>query len=199
MTYFEKRGKQMVDNSCDLLYPWYERSFLKDWLAKQDVSNWEVFEWGGGASTLWWAKNAKHVDTLETDEKWTKDVKTGLNHYNLSNFSIDCIYVDNKDAPFGSQNKPTENMERYLNYIGGLNKRYDCIVIDGSYRDNAILVSEKYLRPEGHLIFDNYLQNSSGYLTLEYQWVLDERFEKIHTGTDGPWKTVVWKKLGETK
>ena len=51
---------QHRDPANNLVYPWYTKSFL-DELKGWNLKNKKVFEFGMGASTLWWSWYADHV------------------------------------------------------------------------------------------------------------------------------------------
>lgn len=190
---FNPNSSQIIDIRSGLIFPWYVEIFLTEWFIHQNFSNSQIFEWGGGASSVWYAANSIHVDILETDDNWANEIQITMRENNLENFSIKVIDVDHASAPYGSQNEPTANMQNYLNYITTLNKSYDCIVIDGSYRDDAIPISIDYLNRGGYLIFDNYQQITSGYIQLSNQKYLDS-MEQIYIGKKGEWQTAVWRK-----
>jgi hypothetical protein len=183
----------VLDHEVGELFPWYVPEMLEKSLSKLPFEDWTVFEWGGGASTVWYCLKAKHVDTLETSEEWAKNVSDYItNNLQRDNFSMKAIDVQTETAPFGSQTQPTPNMEKYLNYIKTLNKKYDCIAIDGSYRDDAIEVSLECIKEGGYLIFDNFQQNSSGYTKLKNKHLLDKYEGTVYTFKN-EWHTGIWR------
>ena len=179
---------QFVDTKCNLIYPWFTKPSL-DALEQLDYKNWEVFEWGGGCSTVWFSFNCKHVDTIETDASWKNMIVDYLQKNGQGNFTIDAIYV-----PM-SATSPHDNKEAYLNHIKTLGKKWDCIVVDGSYRMEALDISENYVNPGGLIIFDNYKCESSGYRELPNAARFEEKYEHMvydHPGrTD--WSTAFFK------
>lgn len=185
-------AKNLVDDEIKELFPWYVPQMIEESLSKLPFEDWAVFEWGGGASTVWYSLRAKHVDTLEVSEEWAKNVSDYItNNLQRDNFSMKVVNVDAENANFGSQNKPTPNMDKYLNYIKTLNKKYDCIAIDGCYRDDAIAVSLECIKEGGYLIFDNFQQKSSGYTTLKNKHLLDKYDGTIYKL--GEWRTGIWR------
>jgi predicted O-methyltransferase YrrM len=150
---------QTVDDSCNLIFPWYTKNALEK-LKTIIGPETTVFEWGGGASTVWYAYNAKHVDTLESNNTWANDVKKYLDGHEKTNYTMCSI-----ETPLSArENHP--NKDEYLAYITTLGKKWDVIAIDGSYRQDALDISVEYLNPGGVLIFDNWLQDTSGYPDL---------------------------------
>ena len=178
---------QYVDSSCNLILPWYTKPCL-DKLLTLDFQNWEVFEWGGGCSTVWYANNCKHVDTLENSLSWASEITNYLESTHKKNFTMKVV-----DVPL-SANKPHPNERDYLSYIETLNKKWDCIIVDGSYRNDALIISEKFVKKGGIIIFDNYNQDSSGYPILFNEQYMNEKYEiTVYTHpTREYWKTAIW-------
>lgn len=63
-----RRAGRCVDASGSPL-PWYSYPAI-DYLRGLDFSASSVFEYGAGASTLFWAARARHVVSVESDEEW---------------------------------------------------------------------------------------------------------------------------------
>ena len=55
---------QKFDHTVNLIYPWYTYELL-DELKEWNVKNWNIFEYGGGYSTLWWRKKSTNVVSIE--------------------------------------------------------------------------------------------------------------------------------------
>lgn len=180
---------QMVDNG--IIMPWYTFPCL-EYLKKHDYSNWDVFEWGGGCSTVWYSFNCKSVDTLEADQIWASEISKYLLDHNKDNWSLEVIEVP-AEPEISHVDK-----QKYLEYIRTRDKQYDVIVIDGSYRNDCIPASVPYVKSGGLLIFDNFEQIGGngfphGYETLSNKYLLKDYqcyvFEQ--PGRDY-WKTAVW-------
>ena len=153
-----------------------------------DYKEWEVFEWGGGCSTVWYASNCKHVDTIENSQEWADEIKDYLTTNNITNFTMDVI-----DVP-PSANQPHVNKDIYLNYIKKFNKKWDCIIVDGSYRNDALLMSEEFVKDGGIIIFDNFEQDTSGYYILPNKEYFNSKYKidvYAHPGREY-WKTAIW-------
>ena len=70
---------QKKDQSNNLIYPWYTFEAL-DEISKWDTKDWNIFEYGGGYSTLWWRDKAKNVITIDNNKNWCE--KMNLIHIN---------------------------------------------------------------------------------------------------------------------
>lgn len=179
---------QYIDYRCNLILPWYTKNCL-DNLLKMDYSNWEVFEWGGGCSTVWYSHNCKSVDTIEDSHLWAREITDYLISKNKTNFSMYVVEVP------PSANSPHPNREAYLKYINTLNKKWDCIIVDGSYRNDALMISENFVKPGGIIIFDNFEQDTSGYPVLPAKQYFNSKYpiEVFAHPEREYWKTAIWK------
>ena len=129
---------QNIDERNGMLFPWYTNQFLEE-LKKWDVSNWNVLELGSGASTLWWGKMAKSVDSVENNPEWYEMVKSGLQELDIKvNYTL---------------------TEDFISIINS-GKQYDCIIVDGdnpNYRGECMkAITEKSIRSGGIVILDNF-------------------------------------------
>jgi predicted O-methyltransferase YrrM len=167
---------QHRDPETGLVFPWYTKSFL-DELVTWDLSDKKVCEYGGGASTVWWNKKAKHVFTVESSEAYFDALIPHIGHESLMFFTTD--------------------KDKYINWAygphGGL---FDIIIIDGepiSWRDDCVKPAIDCLKPGGRLIFDNWLQPSVEWMpNEETQRVVTSLPHNIYSQDGHPdWKTLV--------
>ena len=160
----------------EIIMPWYTKPAL-EWLKQQDTSTWKVFEYGCGYSTIWWRLNCQEVNSIDDNNIWAKAI--GADH--------------------------TEDKLFYINYVGVLGYRdharttpqgyYDCIIIDGEYRDSCTEFCLPYLKPGGYLIIDNYEQPSVGYDYTKTNELLkgwEKQVFKQHNHSD--WQTAIFTK-----
>ncbi|MGC1360796.1 MAG: hypothetical protein WA826_06450, partial [Silvibacterium sp.] len=56
--------------------PWYTYPII-DFLSDRDFKNKNILEFGGGQSTLWWAKRARRVVTFEGKREWHDRIRAG--------------------------------------------------------------------------------------------------------------------------
>jgi hypothetical protein len=57
--------------------PWYTYP-ATEYLSHLDFSRLTVFEYGSGNSTLWWAKRAKSVFSVEDDKDWFEKISNNI-------------------------------------------------------------------------------------------------------------------------
>jgi len=159
-----------IDPVTGLIMPWLTLPCL-EWLQNQPVANWRVFEYGSGYSTFWWSTIAKSNISVEYDKEWaqkTRSMQRSTQH----------TYVDSI-LPHAIANG-----------------KFDCIVIDGHYRDQCIEPALKSVRYGGYLIIDNYHQSSADWpedAWKETDAILNNNFSKVvfHQQGHPDWKTLL--------
>jgi hypothetical protein len=137
--------------------PWMTYPFI-DFISDRLSPDMEIFEYGSGNSTLYFASKVKWVYSIEHDEKWYKIMKQRI----PNNVSLYHIKLD-----YGGE---------YSRFPLSLNKKYDIIIIDGRDRVNCIKVVIKCLKPEGVIVLDD--SERPQYLE-GIRFLLNEGFRKI--------------------
>lgn len=133
---------QHIDPENGLVMPWYVKPFL-DELSTWPLKGLTVFEYGAGASTLWWLSKGCFVTAVDSDEEYLK-----------------AIY---KSLPLGG-NAMIYNAQFIDQYIYSLNFMHDIVVVDGKWRDQCIERALNYCRV---LIVDNWMQPSVDWMPSE--------------------------------
>jgi len=114
--------------------PWYTYPAI-EYLRQFDFSNKNIFEYGCGNSSIFWARLANSVISVETDPQWFENINS-LKPYNLT------IHLE-------------VLQDSYVNSIQKNNILYDLVIIDGVYRHECVRKSIQYLAMDGLLILDN--------------------------------------------
>lgn len=120
--------------------PWMSYSaiqFLKNNLNK----NHEIFEFGCGASTLFFAKKVKKVVGLETNKKWLEIIKNKLPQ--------DCQNVEINLMEDGLENSA------YENFAKNSQQKFDFIIVDSLKRFECAKNSINALKQGGTIILDD--------------------------------------------
>lgn len=151
----------------EIIMPWYALSVLQ-WLKEQDVSEWKVFEYGAGYSTIWWRLNCEKVYSVESVRLWAE--------------AMGAKFADEKSE--------------YVNYISGTTTLiYDCIIVDGEYRDECVERCIPFLKSGGIIIIDNYEQPSVGYDYTKTNELLKEWDKKVFKQYNhSDWQTAIFTK-----
>lgn len=114
--------------------PWYTYPAI-EYINQLDFREKEVFEFGSGNSTIFWASKAKKVVSVEDDQEWFDKIKEQLPE------NVDYLFINEKND--------------YVNSIKLHSQKYDVIIIDGSHRYECALNSVEKLRVGGSIILDN--------------------------------------------
>lgn len=121
--------------------PWYTYPSI-DFLKSRLYEDRMILEFGGGQSSLWWAKRAKGVVTLEGDREWHDKIRQNM--------------PDNVELHYVSM----ENSSVNVSQVNGVLKskaysQYDVIIIDGLYREEMIQIAIGLMTDDGMIICDN--------------------------------------------
>lgn len=127
-----------VDSGGDPI-PWLTYPAI-EFLEGRLKSDWRVFEWGSGNSTLWWSRRCASVTAVEQNAGWFAKVSARL--------------PDNAEIVL------REDKTTYVDAVSQSDP-FDVIVIDGEYRNECAYACIERLKPGGLIVFDN--SDRSGY------------------------------------
>lgn len=94
--------------------PWYTYPAI-EYLSHLDFTEFRVFEYGSGKSTLWWSNRAQSVLSVEDDKRWFSQIVAQIRNDNIENVTYELH--SNEDS-----------------YVTRLAKPFDIVVIDGKFR-----------------------------------------------------------------
>lgn len=132
-TAFDK--KQAVDGKGEAL-PWVTYSFI-DFIKERINKTQNIFEYGSGSSTIFYAKKAGTVTSVEHDKGWFDMVK------NTSPANAEMIFCE-----------LVKNGE-YSKKASLLNKKFEIIIVDGRDRVNCCKYSVDALSNNGVIVLDD--------------------------------------------
>jgi hypothetical protein len=127
--------KQSID-MLGVPLPWMTYSFIA-FVEKRLCQQMEVFEYGCGNSTLWWAERVKSVISCEHDYNWYIKVKKK----SPKNVTI---------YHFGNGQK-----DNYSSAIENSDIFFDIVIIDGENRIACAEKSIRFLKADGIVVWDN--------------------------------------------
>jgi len=204
--YLSFREQQSIDANNNPI-PWYTYPAI-DFAGKIIKSSYNVFEFGSGNSSLWFASKCSTIKSVEHDEKWCKYLsnkapnnlnicyrpKQSTQNYDLKLENLVEDYF--KFFPDPEDTKENESYgllsRPYLNYCTELyasNIPYDIIVIDSVARGLSSFLASHRLAQNGYIIFDN--SNWS-----QYDWILNylrsQGFGRIDFYGPGPQNNYGW-------
>ena len=100
-------------------------------------SSMQIFEYGSGNSTLWWARRVAYVESCEHDPNWAQVVRPLL----PNNAQLRLLALD--------------QTTKYSTAAADAGRRFDIVVIDGHDRVNCARSCLQALKPDGVVIWDN--------------------------------------------
>ena len=148
-----------IDALIRLDVPWWTydaigkvETFLK---ARPDA---RVFEWGSGASTVWLAKRASSVVSIDHDAPWVEFSAPRLAEQ--GNASVELVPADarpdsNPRFVSGKPGYAGQTFRAYVDAIDGHDGLFDLIVIDGRARAACLEKAVGRLAQGGLIVFDN--------------------------------------------
>lgn len=125
--------KQSVDLQGNPL-PWYTYPFIL-FLKPRLKPDLEVFEYGSGNSTRWYAARVKHITAVEHDGEWIREIKPKL----PANANV-------LERPLG---------DSYVKAVQASGSKYNIVIVDGRNRVKCARFAVDYLTADGVLILDN--------------------------------------------
>lgn len=127
--------KESIDKNGKPL-AWCTYSFL--YFIEPRLKNYfQIFEYGCGNSTIWYANKVKSIKSVEHDSDWLNKIK----HKMPSNSVI--VY------------RNLEYDGDYSKEIGIDGTKYHIAIIDGRDRNNSMLNALNHLTHDGVIVFDN--------------------------------------------
>lgn len=121
--------------------PWMSYSAI-EFLQRSLNKDQEVFEFGAGSSTLFFAKKVKKVTTIETSHKWLEIIQQKLLQQKIENVEITLM----ADGLINSL---------YENFAKNCGRKFDFIIIDSLKRFECAKNSIEALKTGGTIILDD--------------------------------------------
>jgi SAM-dependent methyltransferase len=138
--WFQSFDKQLPVDQCDRALPWVTYGFI-DFISERLNENLDVFEYGSGNSTEWYAKKVNSVTSVEHDKEWFDVVKNNM---------PDNVSLNFQELVYGGD---------YSNASNLCGKSFDLVIVDGRDRVNCIKNSIHSLKSGGVLILDDSERN----------------------------------------
>lgn len=114
--------------------PWYTYPAI-EYLSSFDFRDCDVFEFGSGNSSSFWASRVRNVVSVESDKEWFE----AIDRNKQPNQSL----LHRADA------------SRYVSALAEQGRLFDVIVIDGKWRDQCVQEAPRHLRAGGMIVLDN--------------------------------------------
>ncbi len=190
--------------------PWITFKAI-DFLNENLKSTDKVFEYGGGGSTLFFAKRVAEIITVEHNEEWFKILSDTVQQKNIKSWKGNFVLPEKGDLftppDFGNPDHYSAddvpsygfNYKTYVSVIDQYPDNYfDCVLVDGRSRPACIKHSISKIKKGGFLVLDN---SDRAYYLSKTSQLLAGAFEPM-VDTFGPCpylqhftKTSIWKKI----
>lgn len=119
-----------------------------------------VLEWGSGASTIWLARRAGSVVSVEHDPGWAERTRAALGARDLRNVDLRVAEPCPASGGVGSVRSAKRGFEgldftAYVGAIDDVDGDFDLVVIDGRAREACLVRAVDRLADGGVIVFDN--------------------------------------------
>jgi len=104
-----------------------------------------ILEYGCGASTIWFAKRALMVDSIEHDHGWFGQVSTAIREGNITNARLHHVSC-------------ADDYQHYVQMgrtLGLKNRGFDVVIVDGRRRVKCVKAIAEFVAPDGMIVLDN--------------------------------------------
>jgi len=148
-----RNGFTVDENNLPI--PWYvfeAIEFLKNNLNKNHI----IFEFGCGASTLFFSSKVKKVISLESNRQWFEIVTSSLK--NSGDFLLEKNYFSNANCEIFLMEDALDRDEYQnfaQNYSQKNNIKFDFLIVDSLKRFECVKNSFEAIKTDGYLILDD--------------------------------------------
>ena len=150
-----------VDDLIELDVPWWTyraTDEVERFLSQKDGTA-RVFEYGSGASTVWFATRSAHVDSVEHHEGFAAVMRRVLRERDLTD-KVEFIVVEptrsaEPETASGRRNERQLDFTEYVSTIDRVGGKFDLISIDGRARAACLAAALPHLADGGMVIFDD--------------------------------------------
>jgi hypothetical protein len=172
--FFRWRNLKTENDSFKYKIPWITFPAITH-IQRFITRDMNVFEYGSGGSTIYFAGQVKEVISIEHDKEWFAKLSNFLVQMNINNVRLkisEPLKLENSKKIYYSENEKYEGLS-FENYVLEINNYpdnyFDVILIDGRARNACFLHSLNKLKNGGRLVWDNtereryreYFENSS--------------------------------------
>lgn len=143
---------------AELDVPWWTYRAIdavEAWLAARERGV-RVFEYGSGASTLWLARRAAEVHSVEHDRQFGDRIRPAIEGAGNVDFRIvEPVACAAPAVPSAKEGYSGLDFSEYVAAIHEVGGDFDLIVIDGRAREACLEAAVHHLAADGLIVFDN--------------------------------------------
>lgn len=176
---------QFWDEKLNTAYPWYTKPCL-DFLETLDLKDKNVLEFGAGFSTIWWAKKANSVFSIEANKEW------------LQKISPEIAENKNTIAVLREVNEGDQSKIDFYTDVSEIQADFQIVIVDGILRNECLQKGIELLSVNGGLLIADNWQQDFVWMSPAAEKIMEPYERKIfieptHKNHEGnPWKTAVF-------
>ncbi len=143
---------------ANLDVPWWTYGAIdavEAWMADRSRPP-RVFEYGSGASTVWLARRAGEVHSVEHHRGFADHLRPRLE--GMGQVTLQVVEPDRVSEPVVRSDKEGCQGLDFADYVASIHSvggEFDLIVIDGRARATCLLAARTHLAADGLVVFDN--------------------------------------------
>lgn len=126
--------ERMAVDAGGFAIPWYTYPAI-EYLSSFDFKDCDVFEFGSGNSSLFWASRAHSVTSVENNKEWFQIVNKRKHENQL-------LLHRSDEAD-------------YVKSLAEQNRLFELVVIDGEWRERCVVEAVNCLKDGGMVVLDN--------------------------------------------
>ena len=144
---------------AELDVPWWTYDAIAavtSWFADRHGSPTRVFEYGSGASTLWLARRASEVHSVEHHRGFGEMMAAELAQFD--HVTLQIVEPTASERPVVASAKEGHRGLDFADYVAAINSvdgHFDLVVVDGRAREACLEAAQGRLAPGGVVVFDN--------------------------------------------
>jgi len=147
------KTKQAVARNGEPI-PWLTYPFI-DFIGDRLNNSLEIFEFGAGNSSIYYAKRVKDVISIEHSPEWHKIIKSN-DKYNYPNLDVRLVEIPKDMEEKGYHTMAFTNTENeYVFSLKKTGRKFNIVVVDGLFRNSCIMHSLDSLTEDGIIVLDN--------------------------------------------
>jgi hypothetical protein len=203
--YYRRWGASLAPDASPLKdrQPWMVYEAI-EWLQSIVRPGMQVFEWGGGGSTLFLAQHVGRVVSVDHDADWHAAVAREVAAAGVDNVELILRppLGPGPAEPAGQYRSSDErysgmSFESYARAIDGYpDESFDLVLVDGRAREGCAQHARPKVRPGGYLIFDNSERDTYACVHRAMAKWPRREFRGPGPYVLGYWSTTVWHKAG---
>lgn len=167
--------------------PWVDELARKelDRITSSTTYPFDIFEWGCGGSTLWFAlRKIGYVYSIEHNQQWYEKVKEEISNARLTNVSLIWIPPVSEKNCMHSRSMPNLNFDSYTHAIKMIGRSFDLIVVDGRARVMCFSNAVSYVKDGGYIVLhdsERKMYNDCRTIATAQGFTVNEIIEKRST------------------